>query len=164
MFSKRICFGKISGLIPAEGRGPPPTTPPPPGMVSMRLWGSSRWRVCCFDLVLSYSPSTVVDLGGLWFSQISEAETKLKVLVSDCSTFHKGFWVKKKWPEWFIRLWRIGLVFTCQCVLEGGGVGSVCNPIIKEQINLFPYSEWHRGDGGWWGGGGTQYSLLLCSP
>lgn len=87
VFNKRVCFWKTSGLIP--------TDPPPSWMVSVGLWGSSRWRVCCFDLVLSYSPPTVVDLGGLRLSQISEAETKLKVLVSDCSTFHKGFWVKR---------------------------------------------------------------------
>lgn len=38
-------------------------------------------------------------------------------------------------------------------------MGSFCNAIKKEQMNLFPYSEWHRGDGG-----ATQYRLLLCSP
>lgn len=33
-----------------------------------------------------------------------------------------------------------------QCKSENCGMCSFSNPIIKEQMNLFHYSEWRRGD------------------
>lgn len=43
-------------------------------------------------------------------------------------------------------LWWISRVFGRQCKSESCGVCSFSNPIIKEQMNLFLYSERHRGD------------------
>lgn len=121
-------------------------------IVNMQPWGIISLAYLLFwPHDLCYSPSRAVDLWTLWLSHFSEqsasSETKLKVLVFDCTTFHKGFWVKGSDPSglhvsggWVVSL------YVCVCVQAVCVFLTLSYETADEALSLFLVAQ------GWLGG------------